>query len=64
MSKKIAEEYLTKLNELNKEYGMVIKYDINTGSYYLEDQIEFDYDFIECEINPTTDRTEFRFVTN
>ena len=54
-------EYLKKLNELNKEYGLAVKYDPDKGSYYLEDQVDYDFEYINCSASLTTNNTEFHF---
>ena len=63
MSKSILQdEYLRKLNDLNRSYGMAIKYDPEVQAYYLEDQVDFDYDWVDCIIDPITSTTKFKMI--
>lgn len=53
-------EYLQKLNKLNKEFGLAIKYDPRCGSYYIEDQVDHDFEYIDYHEDSSNDyRTEF-----
>lgn len=55
-------EYLKKLNELNQSYGLAVKYDPAADSYYLEDQVDYDFEYIECSVSPLNNTTEFRSI--
>ena len=53
-------EYLNRLNELNKEYGLAVKFNPKVGRYYLEDQVDYDYINIDCEIDSIDQSTSFK----
>lgn len=53
-------EYLDRLNELNKEFGLAVKFDPSKGRYYLEDQVDYDYINIDCEIDSIDQSTSFK----
>ena len=52
-------EYLDKLNELNREFGLAVKFNPKSGLYYLEDQVDYDYEYIDCNISYIDNSTSF-----
>lgn len=52
-------EYLDRLNELNREFGLAVKFNPNSGRYYLEDLVDYDSVDIDCNINCLDQSTAF-----